>query len=68
MSGPYRDCPTCAAQENPEIYWQPTVDGGWHLGARCPACKRWWRWLPQTEDNLQLAPAKPFVPQQGGLL
>lgn len=31
-------------------------DGVRHLGAYCPACGRWLRWLERTPDNLAGVP------------
>lgn len=48
--------PTCA-----NLYWKPTANGAWHLGARCsiPRCRRWIAWLPQTPAMLAIAPPRP---------
>lgn len=56
------DCPDCGTI-TPILYWYYMSSGGLHLGARCPACTNWLKWLPQTDAWLRTAP--PLEPAWG---
>lgn len=56
------DCPDCGPV-TPILYWYYMSSGGLHLGARCPTCINWIKWLPQTDEWIQRAP--PLEPAWG---
>ena len=54
-------CSKCNGDCEPVVSWRQMVSGGRHLEARCASCKRWLKWLPQTQEHLTLLlpPAPP---------
>lgn len=52
-------CRECGTVDAPRVSWQQNERGPAHLRAECQYCGRWVKWLPQTDEWLQLAPAPP---------
>lgn len=49
-------CPDCYKEVTPQLRWK-RYSGGQHLGAYCPDCRIWIRWVPQQSPWLEHAPA-----------
>ena len=54
---------TCCGPVEPVLVWRYMAGGRAHLGAYCPRCDRWIKWLPQTDEWLSEAP--PLEPAWG---
>lgn len=50
-------CVSCGPVE-PRLAWREMTDGRTHLGAYCPGCSRWIKWLPQVDEWVRQAPAR----------
>jgi hypothetical protein len=59
---PVVDCRNCGPVA-PRLYWKPFAGGLYHLGAECPECGRWVKWLNQSPQWLELAPERPTTEQ-----
>lgn len=57
------NCPNrrCLLTAMPELRWKPTRNGALHLGAYCPGCGTWIKWVPMNAEWLQRAPALPPI-------
>ena len=65
-------CPRCTPKSwrrrarvsaQPVLEWRYMTGGRVHLGAYCPRCGRWIKWVSQTDEWLAEAP--PLVPAWG---
>lgn len=52
-------CPTCDKRREPVLRWKPMASGDMHLGAYCPLCDKWIKWVPQSMEWMALAPDWP---------
>ena len=64
-------CRRCGVVAEPALGWRLASNGTLHLGAYCPACEAWIKWVPQK--NAEGGPSEwmadaPAVPEQGALL
>jgi len=41
------------------LRWRLAQNQAMHLGEYCSSCRRWLRWVPQTEWALAVAPPRP---------
>lgn len=55
------NCPNrnCLLTAMPVLRWREGHNGVLHLGAYCPGCGSWERWVPQNAEWLERAPARP---------
>ena len=54
------NCPNRCGS-TPRAEWCRSDDGRLHLGARCPSCRLWLRWLPHdTPDAPVAVTVEPF--------
>ena len=53
-------CHHCGVIEEPDLGWQVFGNGTTHLRAECRACGRYIKYVPQTPENLSLAPLRPL--------
>ncbi len=62
----------CGAHAIPLVRWRYFDNGTWHIEAKCPSCRRWITWLPQTPENVTAAyaetPPDDPTPTQDDLL
>ena len=59
------ECLRCSLSVEPVLKWRVgSVGVVTHLGAYCPACDAWLKWVPQTPDTLDHAPPKPNLEKQ----
>jgi hypothetical protein len=48
----YREHCTAHGEVSPKVRWH---ESGRHIGAYCPKCSRWIKWLPQTTEAVWMA-------------
>ena len=60
----FLNCPAHGPVE-PALGWSIFSNGTTHLGAYCPACEQWIKWVAQTDKWLTHAPTRP---EQGQLI
>lgn len=53
----------CCGTIEPILRWRYMAGGRAHLGAYCPRCDRWIKWVSHTEEWLAKAP--PLEPAWG---
>lgn len=52
------ECPAFCGLVTPSLSWKVMSNGRVHLGARCPNCQYWIKWVPQIPEWLALAPER----------
>lgn len=56
-------CRNCGRLVPLKLAWQLLANGYHHLRGSCSVCGKYVKYLPQTEESLQLAGPKPEPPE-----
>ena len=65
---PNLPCNRCLYVGAPTLRWHQTSTGLAHLGAYCPECHAWIKWVPQTREWTSSAPDRALMETQERLL
>lgn len=63
IHGTNQACPRCGDHHPPRLTWQKCGNGQRHIRASCPRCGAFFRYVPQTRENVAQA-MEPAQTQQ----